>query len=142
MRYPKAWYLAVVADDRCRNEFWAAERRRQERFHRDHPELSAFNPSMPWESIIKESTNNVEYWMRELQEPALANQERSEVAPSWVKQQQAEDRGIKRTWDQSDKGGWKGQYGKRNINWHTVNKQGVELCRNYGNGTCKRGSAA
>ena len=95
---------------------------------------------MPWESIIKESTNIVEYWMREMQEPTLANQERSEVAPSWVKQQQAEDRGIKRIWVQRDKGSAKGQHGKRNIIWHTANRQGVELCRNYGNDTFKRGA--
>ena len=29
-RYPKAWYIAVLADDRCRSEFGVSERRRQE----------------------------------------------------------------------------------------------------------------
>ena len=137
MRYPKAWYLAVVADDRCRNEFWATERRRQERFHLDHPELSAFLPSLPWESVIKESTTNVEYWMRELQEPALALKDRSEVSPSWVKQHAAEEKGDKRTWEQANKGGAKGP--RKKGRWFTANNQGIDLCRNYGNGRCQRG---
>ena len=87
-RYPRAWFIAVVADDRCRSEFWLTEKRRQERFYREHPELSSYNPRMPWESIIKEAASNVEWWMRELQEPAiLYTRERSDVAPSWVTQQ-------------------------------------------------------
>ena len=98
-RYPSAWYLAVGADDRCRSEFWVAERRRQERFYREHPALSAFNPERPWESIIKESASNMEWWMREFQEPAMNYmRDRAGAAPSWVTQQfPDEDRGKKRS---------------------------------------------
>ena len=129
-RYPRSWYLAVTAEDRCRSEFWASERRRQERFQCEHPGLSAFMPKMPWESVIKESTNNVEYWMRELQEPALAARDRTDSNPSWVRPQ-LEDRGEKRPWDRTQKDGAKGDGG---------DKTGVNPCRNFNVGKCTQGS--
>ena len=70
-RYSRAWHLCVRADDRCRAEFWAAERRRQQRFAEAHPDLAAVDATMPWNSVIKESADNVEFWLNELQEPAL-----------------------------------------------------------------------
>ena len=138
-RYPKAWYLAVLADDRCRSEFWGLERRRQERFHRDHPALSAFQADMPWESIIKESTTNVEFWMRELQEPALVySREHSDVAPSWVDQQAAQGKGAKRTWDKADEG-HQNLHPKKDKGYFITNRDGKGICRTYSNGACARG---
>ena len=36
-----------------------------------HPALSAYDAVMPWNSVIKASSNDVEFWDRELKEPAL-----------------------------------------------------------------------
>eukprot|EP00971_Amphidinium_carterae_P083966 1661686-Amphidinium_carterae.1 len=49
-KYPSAWHLACRAEARCRTEWWPSERRKQEAFHQSSPSLSAFLPSMPWES--------------------------------------------------------------------------------------------
>ena len=140
-RYPKAWFLAVLADDRCRSEFWTAELRRQERFHRDHPALSAFVVTMPWESIIKESTTNVDFWMRELQEPAISfTKEHSETAPSWVNQQISQDRGQKRTWEQGQNATQQQKGAQKHKGAYITNEQGTGLCRNFQNGACRKGS--
>eukprot|EP00439_Symbiodinium_sp_Y106_P086036 s100_g30.t3 len=69
--YPEAWHLAAQADMRCRTEFWPQERRRQESFFKTHPELSSFNPRQPWNSVIKASACNSEFWAREFEKPAL-----------------------------------------------------------------------
>jgi hypothetical protein len=52
-------------------EWWTEERRRQEGFHAAHPGLSGFDLSMPWNSVIKASAVDVEFWDRELKESAL-----------------------------------------------------------------------
>jgi hypothetical protein len=69
-RYPNAWHICAQADIRCRSEMWVTERWAQEEFHSSHPSLSAFNPAMPWNSVIKASATNTEFWDRELKEPA------------------------------------------------------------------------
>lgn len=69
-RYPNAWHICARADIRCRSEMWVTERWAQEEFHNTHPTMSAFNPAMPWNSVIKASATNNEFWDRELKEPA------------------------------------------------------------------------
>ena len=69
--YPNAWHLAAQADIRCRTEFWPQERRRQKAFHQVHQELSSFNPRQPWNSVIKASACNSDFWAREFEKPAL-----------------------------------------------------------------------
>eukprot|EP00974_Lingulodinium_polyedra_P084533 8182558-Lingulodinium_polyedra.AAC.1 len=49
-RFPTAWHICVRAEWRCRSEFWPQELHRQQAFHDRHPELSAFEPVMPWNS--------------------------------------------------------------------------------------------
>jgi len=49
------WHLTLQADWRCRTEFWVEEKRRQEAFYTMSPQMSSFNPLMPWSSIIKSS---------------------------------------------------------------------------------------
>ena len=69
-RYCWAWHLALQADWRCRTEFWVEERRTQEVFHASNPALSAFDPNRPWNSVIKASAKNVDFWHEHLAEPA------------------------------------------------------------------------
>ena len=139
LRYPRAWYLAVTADDRCRSEFWPAEMRRQERFHSQFLALSSFQPAMPWESVIKEATTNVEFWAREFQEPALLYmKERADTAPSWTTQQPPEsswERGAKRRLNEGDVAADP----HRKVEGHFVtDRHGTEICRLYSKGTCHK----
>ena len=134
-RYPRAWHLAVVADDRCRSEFLLAEQRRQERFHKEHPALSAYNPAMPWESVLKEASSNLEFWMREFQEPAMNfTRDRGEITPNWIAQQPtAEDRGTKRPPNEGA-----GTHPRRNGYGYTTTRQGAQICRHFQTGVCDR----
>ena len=70
-RYERAWHICLKAEERCRTEFWGNERRRQARFAEAHPTLSSIDRDMPWNSVIKEAADNLEYWTQELQEPAF-----------------------------------------------------------------------
>ena len=70
-RYPGAWSICARADQRCRSEWWEHERRRQMDFHARAPELSGYNPDMPWNAVIKEAAVTFEFWHEELERPAL-----------------------------------------------------------------------
>ena len=89
-RYHYAWHLCVQADNRCRAEYWAAECRRQEAHHQQHPSLSGFRPEMPWDSVIAESAMSSEFWQEELMEPAIAYQRVRGPAPTTSIHQQFE----------------------------------------------------
>ena len=108
-RYSRAWHLCVKADDRCRSEFWPAERRRQLRFHEAHPQMSALDAEKPWNTVIRESTDNLEYWLQELQEPAMIYSSlRADTAPSYALQQHEQTQnkgGGKRGSNNGGKGG-------------------------------------
>ena len=67
-RFSDAWYLCVLADTRCRSELWESEFRRQSQFHDTNPELSAFVPSRPWNSVIRASANDRDFWKEELED--------------------------------------------------------------------------
>ena len=127
-RYSRAWHLCVRADNRCRAEFWTAERRRQQRFAEAHPDLAAVDATMPWNSVIKESADNVEFWLNELQEPALLyGQAREDPGPpsrDWVRK--------------GEKGKGKGgQKGDPRGNRYAVNESDVVICLNFNRETCR-----
>ena len=67
-RFSDAWCLCVLADTRCRSEFWEAEHRRQAQFHDSNPDLSEFVPDRPWNSVIKASANDRDLWKEELED--------------------------------------------------------------------------
>ena len=69
--HPGVWHLAAQADIRCRSEYWQQELRRQQAFHQTHPQMSSFVPEMPWNSVIKASSSNREFWSREFEKPAM-----------------------------------------------------------------------
>ncbi len=144
-RYPRSWHICVIAEDRCRSEFFPGEKRRQERFHADHPSMSGFDPMKPWNSVFREATDNTDYWLRELQEPAwLYSERRGAVAPSWTHQQQdaaayspsnspyqhqpQQHQGDKRDrpWEQQGDRARKGKNGK-----YTHGRTGLEICYTY-----------
>lgn len=70
-RYPGAWHLCAQADIRCRSECWVDEKRVQEQFHTQFPQLSAYDPAMPWNTVIKKAAGDAEFWDKELDKPAL-----------------------------------------------------------------------
>ena len=87
-RYPDAWFLCAQADIRARSELLIEERRKQELFHAAHPTMSALEPSMPWNSVLKAAAGDTEFWDRELKEPALLYaMGRGRNHPSFVHQQ-------------------------------------------------------
>jgi hypothetical protein len=69
--HPNCWHIAAQADIRCRSEFWTLELRKQEAFHAAQPQLSAFNAAQPWNSVIKASAVNTEFWHKEFDKLAL-----------------------------------------------------------------------
>ena len=71
LQHPDVWHLAAHADIRCRTEFWAQEKRKQEAFHATHPALSAFVPGQPWNSVIRASASHAEFWSKEFEKPAI-----------------------------------------------------------------------
>ena len=60
-RFSDSWHLCVLADTRCRSELWEAEYRRQAQLHESNPEISAFVPSRPWNSVIKATSNDRDF---------------------------------------------------------------------------------
>ena len=71
-RFSDAWYLCVFADTRCRSELWESEFRRQSQFHDTNPELSAFVPCRPWNSVVRASANDRDFWKEELEDKKAA----------------------------------------------------------------------
>ena len=131
-RYHRAWHLCVRADDRCRAEFWLSERRRQARFSDAHPSLSAVDQVMPWDSVIREAADNLEFWLSELQEPALLyTQAREEVAA-----QPPAPRDDQRIRNKGTKG--KGSHPRRKGNRFSTDSHGKEMCNKYNWRDCDR----
>ena len=138
-RYPLAWHVCAVAEDRCRSEWMAAEKRRQERFTTEHPTLAVLDASKPWNAVFREAADSIEYWSAELQEPALLYEtRRGDQAPSYTRQQdEQEPPRIKR------KGKGKGEKGKGrgyHPNWtgtfYRTNQRGEYICVNFNKHTC------
>ncbi len=140
-RYPRSWHICVVADDRCRSEFMPSERRRQERFHIDHPSISGFDPAKPWNSVLREATGNTDFWLRELQEPAwLYAERRGSVAPSYT-HQQPEAQGNQQRQQQQHQPQQQHSSAKRDRPWEDLSRKksgrfthgrtGLEICYSY-----------
>ena len=88
--------------------------------------MSAVEVDMPWNSVIKESADNLEFWLNELQEPALLYtqmRDDSATAPTdWP-----------RKWSKG-----KGKEGaKADQTKHLVNDKGQEICLKFNSKTCK-----
>ena len=60
-RFSDAWYLCVLADTRCRPEQWESEFRF----------ATAFVPSRPWNSVIRASANDRDFWKEELKDKVV-----------------------------------------------------------------------
>ena len=67
-RFSDAWHLCVLADTRCRSELWESECRRQSQFDESNPEISAFVPSRPWNSVVRATSNDRDFWKEELED--------------------------------------------------------------------------
>ena len=131
-RYTRSLHLCVKAEERCRTEFWPAERRRQERFRQEHPGLSAVDEAMPWNTVIKESTDNLDFWLHELQEPAmLYAQTRGDENPSWAHQQR--EHGAKTEKGRTGKGGHPRMLRGR----YQTNQGGNAICFKFNHRTCE-----
>jgi len=141
--YPGAWYLLFKADIIMRSEEWLKERRRQESTHNIAPILSTFDVNLPWESVIRQSALNEEYWTKNIDLPAMRAEFRREIPYPTGQQGGAEDPGFssgqKRTWDEMEgdddwngggrKGGGKNKSkgkGKGAKNQTKDNKKGTE----------------
>ena len=135
-RYPQAWHIGVRADNLCRSEFWAAERRRQARFATAHPGMSAVDDAMPWNTVIKESTENMEFWLNELLGPALRYcSSRGDDAPPDAYQQREQGKGKGKKGDMGKDGGHPKQYKKV----FKTNHNGKPICWKFNNGECGDG---
>ena len=82
----------------------------------------------PWNTVIRESTDNLEFWTNELQELALLySAARGEEAPSWTHQQREL---------LGKKGG--GKYGKDDKGGHPRKVRGAYITNQYGQELCHR----
>ena len=89
--------------------------------------MTAIDTTMPWNSMIKDSADTIEFWGLELQELAmLFMTTRGDTAPSLAYQQR----------EQEDKAHGKGK-GKKQPHSrmfkgrYTTNQQGNDICYNY-----------
>ena len=138
-RYNRAWHLCVKADERCRSEFWATEKRRQTRFAEARPTMTAVDVSMPWNTVIKESTDCLDFWLHELQEPALMyTAVRADEAPSWTHQQRelGKGNGGKRGDKGGDKEGSQGGHPRKKRGSYTTNQDGKPICWMFSKNGC------
>ena len=87
---------------------------------------------MPWRTVIKESTDTLELWLQELQEPAMAYaRARADLELSWAHQQGDQDRKGKGKW-QPGKGG----HPRMKAGRFLTNHDGKELCFKFNVGAC------
>ena len=70
-KFSWAWDLCCLADSRCRSEWWTHELRRQVTFHTANPGMSAFQPTQPWNSVVKAAAVAPAFWKDELEDDAL-----------------------------------------------------------------------
>jgi hypothetical protein len=70
VEYPQAWHYLMQSDLIMRSEEWMLEKRKQERAYGIAPQLSEFNPQLPWESVIREAAELDSYWTKQFEKPA------------------------------------------------------------------------
>ena len=100
-RFQDSWPLRALADARCRSEHWEAEHRRQALFHGSNPELSAYVPERPWNSVIRESSNDKEFWKEELGDKVIDSRQvralvQQATGRSWNKEERDRSRSPRR----------------------------------------------
>jgi hypothetical protein len=90
--YPRAWWICAQAEWEYRFEFAVEELRRQREFHAAAPNVSAFDPMMPWNSVLLSGTRGIEsmsFWEDRLKEKARNWQAsgQAHLDPSWARRQ-------------------------------------------------------
>ena len=148
--FPRAWHICAQADIRCRSEHWAEEFRRQAEWHRAQPGFSPYDPSRPWNSVIREAANADKFWTKELNDPALRyTLGHGQRVPSFVDQQVEQEHGL--TLFKKQKGSRANQDGtRRDKEWWNFrdsssghfkfSRSKVEICSNWNNGGCVDGT--
>ena len=71
--YPHAWWIACRAEWQLRHECAVAEHRRQKAFYHEQPQLSKYDPDMPWNTVLLAAITGVEsmqYWETEYKDRA------------------------------------------------------------------------
>ena len=133
-RFPGAWHIMVLADMRCRCEFFGVEKRRLREMQMKCPTLSDYDPDMPWNSVIQSAADDIQYWQRNVEMPAL----------EFTLGRHSRDAG---TGSPSSGGHARppvGQHTQKQpdvpASWKAVNLQGTEICRkwNASPGGCER----
>ena len=149
--YPGCWHICASADIICRTEHWPELRRRLEVFHATSLALSTFDPSQPWNSVIKDSVGQMsfEFWVEELKERCRGvTMKRNAAGASSARGNQDFGNGNpdKEVWKPhlkpkgggkgKDKGGGKKKDFKIGGKYVTTAK-GKPLCFDWNNGGCK-----
>ena len=101
--------------------------------------MSALDAEKPWNTVIRESTDNLEYWLQELQEPAMIYSSlRADTAPSYALQQheQTQNKGGGK---RGSNNGGKGGHPRCNRGVHSTNHDGRELCYKLNKDGCAPG---
>ena len=71
--YPQSWWLAQKAEAKLRSSWALAEKRRQEDFFETNPDLSKYDPTRPWGTVLLASikgVDSIDYWENNFKEPA------------------------------------------------------------------------
>ena len=92
--YPTSWWICCRAEWEFRHEFAVTELRKQRQFHAAHPDMSAYDPNRPWNSVLLAAVTGItaiQYWEAALKEKARRWMEsgRSKTHPSWVNKHEA-----------------------------------------------------
>ena len=137
--FPRAWHICAQADIRCRSEYWAEEYRRQAEWHRAQPGFSPYDPSRPWNSVIREAANADKFWTKELNDPALRyTLGHGQRVPSFVDQQVDQEDGLTLSKRQKgsrashDKDWW--NFRDNSSGHYKYSRSKVEICSNWNNG--------
>ena len=132
-RFSDVWHLCVLADTRCRSEFWEAEHRRQAHFHDSHPDLSAFVPVRPWNSVIRASANDRDFWKDELEDQAADfRASRRFLDRSIGKGRQDRSRSARRNQSKRERGREGGDHPQRSADGrHRTTATGTQICFAY-----------
>ena len=139
-RYPLAWHVCATAEDRCRSEWMATEKRRQERFMSEHPQMAVLDAARPWNAVFREAADSIEYWAQELQEPALLYEtRRGDQAPSYTRQQEEQkdvSKFRRKGKGKGEKGKGKGSHPIWTGAFYKTNQKGEYICVNFNKHAC------
>ena len=129
-RFPSAWHILVLAGVRCRGEFFGAEKRRLKDCHFRCPSLSDYDPEMPWNSVIRSASEELTYWHRSVDQPALElfmGSSRDAGRGGFQGSGSSSSAGMSIQIPQSD--------GRQKLevptNWRTHTLKGTEICRTW-----------